>query len=91
MDQFITAYKTAFTRYTDFSGRTSVGGFWRFVAISVAVSAGHQWRCVRGVGALEALHRPCHAPPAMLCARRNGCRCGRRLRLGLGLRLWLWL
>jgi uncharacterized membrane protein YhaH (DUF805 family) len=37
MDQFITAYKTAFTRYTDFSGRTSVGGFWRFVAINFAV------------------------------------------------------
>jgi uncharacterized membrane protein YhaH (DUF805 family) len=38
MDQFITAYKTAFTRYTDFSGRTSVGGFWRFAAINVAVA-----------------------------------------------------
>ena len=38
MDHFITAYKTAFTRYTDFSGRTSVGGFWRFVAVNVAVA-----------------------------------------------------
>jgi uncharacterized membrane protein YhaH (DUF805 family) len=34
MDQYITAYKTALTRYTDFSGRTSVGGFWRFVAVN---------------------------------------------------------
>ena len=38
MDQFITAYKTAFTRYVDFSGRTSVGGFWRFVAINFVVA-----------------------------------------------------
>ena len=37
MDQFITAYKNAFNRYVDFSGRTSVGGFWRFVAVNVAV------------------------------------------------------
>jgi len=37
MEQFITAYKTAFTRYTDFSGRTSVGGFWRFAAVHIAV------------------------------------------------------
>jgi uncharacterized membrane protein YhaH (DUF805 family) len=38
MEQFITAYKTALTRYVDFSGRTSVGGFWRFVAINFAVA-----------------------------------------------------
>ncbi len=38
MDQYITAYKTAFTRYADFSGRTSVGGFWRFVAVNFAVA-----------------------------------------------------
>ena len=37
MDQFINAYKAAFTRYADFSGRTSVGGFWRFVAINFVV------------------------------------------------------
>ena len=37
MDQFITAYKNAFSRYADFSGRTSVGGFWRFVAVNLAV------------------------------------------------------
>ncbi len=38
MDQFINAYKTAFTRYVDFSGRTSVGGFWRFVAVNFVVA-----------------------------------------------------
>lgn len=37
MEPFITAYKTAFTRYVDFSGRTSVGGFWRFVAVNFVV------------------------------------------------------
>lgn len=37
MEQFITAYKTALTRYVDFSGRTSVGGFWRFAAVNFAV------------------------------------------------------
>ena len=38
MDQFITAYKTALSRYVDFTGRTSVGGFWRFVAINFVVA-----------------------------------------------------
>jgi uncharacterized membrane protein YhaH (DUF805 family) len=38
MEQFITAYKTALTRYVDFSGRTSVGGFWRFVAVNFVVA-----------------------------------------------------
>ena len=38
MEPFITAYKTAFTRYVDFSGRTSVGGFWRFVAVNFVVA-----------------------------------------------------
>lgn len=38
MDQFITAYKNAFSRYVDFSGRTSVGGFWRFVAVNFVVA-----------------------------------------------------
>ena len=37
MEQFINAYKTALTRYVDFSGRTSVGGFWRFVAVNFVV------------------------------------------------------
>jgi len=37
MEQFINAYKTAFTRYADFSGRTSVGGFWRFAAVNFVV------------------------------------------------------
>jgi uncharacterized membrane protein YhaH (DUF805 family) len=38
MAEFIDAYKTALTRYADFSGRTSVGGFWRFVAINIIVA-----------------------------------------------------
>ncbi|MDX2380378.1 MAG: DUF805 domain-containing protein [Acidimicrobiia bacterium] len=38
MDEFITAYKTALSRYVDFSGRTSVGGFWRFVAVNFVVA-----------------------------------------------------
>lgn len=38
MDQFITAYQNAFSRYADFSGRTSVGGFWRFVAVNFVVA-----------------------------------------------------
>jgi uncharacterized membrane protein YhaH (DUF805 family) len=38
MEQFITAYKTALTRYVDFSGRTSVGGFWRFAAVNFVVA-----------------------------------------------------
>lgn len=37
MNEFISAYKTAFSRYADFSGRTSIGGFWRFVAVNFAV------------------------------------------------------
>ncbi|MFT6762707.1 MAG: uncharacterized membrane protein YhaH (DUF805 family) [Candidatus Aldehydirespiratoraceae bacterium] len=32
MEPFITAFKTAMGRYSDFSGRTSNGGFWRFIA-----------------------------------------------------------
>ena len=38
MEPFITAYKTALTRYVDFSGRTSVGGFWRFAAVNFAIA-----------------------------------------------------
>lgn len=38
MEQFIDAYKNAFSRYVDFSGRTSVGGFWRFVAVNFVVA-----------------------------------------------------
>ena len=37
MNQFVDAYKNAFIRYADFSGRTSVGGYWRFVAIHVLI------------------------------------------------------
>jgi len=35
MDQFVASYKAAMMRYNDFSGRTSVGGFWRFVAVNI--------------------------------------------------------
>lgn len=38
MDQFVTAYGNAWRRYGDFSGRTSVGGFWRFVAANIVVA-----------------------------------------------------
>jgi uncharacterized membrane protein YhaH (DUF805 family) len=38
MDQFVAAYQNALKRYADFSGRTSVGGFWRFVAVNFAIS-----------------------------------------------------
>jgi len=38
MDQFVAAYQTALRRYTAFEGRTSVGGFWRFVAVNVAIT-----------------------------------------------------
>ena len=37
MDQFFTAYSNAVQRYADFGGRTSVGGFWRFVAVNLVV------------------------------------------------------
>ena len=38
MDDFVNAYKTALNRYADFTGRTSVGGFWRFVAVNFVVA-----------------------------------------------------
>jgi uncharacterized membrane protein YhaH (DUF805 family) len=38
MEPFVTAYRNALTRYADFSGRTSVGGFWRFVAVNFVVA-----------------------------------------------------
>jgi len=37
MNSFIAAYQAAFNRYMEFSGRTAVGGFWRFVAINILV------------------------------------------------------
>jgi uncharacterized membrane protein YhaH (DUF805 family) len=37
MDQFIAAYQNVLRRYTDFAGRTSVGGFWRFVAVNFVI------------------------------------------------------
>lgn len=37
MDQFVASYKAAMMRFNDFSGRTSVGGFWRFVAANIVV------------------------------------------------------
>lgn len=40
MDEFTNAYRTALSRYVDFSGRTSVGGFWRFVALNFLVALG---------------------------------------------------
>jgi len=38
MNSFIAAYQAAFNRYTDFGGRTSVGGFWRFAAVNFVVA-----------------------------------------------------
>ncbi len=38
MDQFVAAFQTALRRYTAFEGRTSVGGYWRFVAVNVAIT-----------------------------------------------------
>ena len=38
MEDFVNAYKTALNRYADFTGRTSVGGFWRFVAVNFVVA-----------------------------------------------------
>jgi uncharacterized membrane protein YhaH (DUF805 family) len=38
MQQFVDAYSNALRRYAHFSGRTSVGGFWRFVAANLVVS-----------------------------------------------------
>ena len=38
MDQFRQAYWSAFQRFSDFDGRTSVGGFWRFVAVNFAIA-----------------------------------------------------
>ena len=37
MDKFLDAYVKAFTRFTDFATRTSVGDFWRFVATNIVV------------------------------------------------------
>ena len=38
MNDFVAAYQRALQRYADFTGRTSVGGYWRFVAVNVAIS-----------------------------------------------------
>jgi len=38
MEQFIGAYKTAFSRYADFTGRTSVGGYWRFFLVNFLIA-----------------------------------------------------
>ena len=37
MEPFIAAFKNVMGRYVDFSGRTSQGGFWRFIAVYAAV------------------------------------------------------
>ncbi len=38
MDQFITAYRDALEKYAKFDGRLGVGGFWRFVAVNIAIT-----------------------------------------------------
>ncbi|MEQ1700199.1 MAG: DUF805 domain-containing protein [Ilumatobacteraceae bacterium] len=38
MDQFVAAYKDALSKYAQFSGRTSVGGYWRFVAVNIVAA-----------------------------------------------------
>ena len=38
IDQLTAAYKTALQKYAEFSGRTSLGGYWRFVAVNIAIS-----------------------------------------------------
>ena len=38
MEQFTTAYKDALSRYTQFTGRLGVGGYWRFVAVNVVIT-----------------------------------------------------
>lgn len=40
MDQFVEAYQAGLRRYADFSGRTSLGGFWRFVAMNLLIAFG---------------------------------------------------
>ena len=37
MQQFISDYKAGMIRYNQFRGRTSVGAFWRFVAVNVVI------------------------------------------------------
>jgi len=37
MDRFIDAFTKALTRYADFATRTSVGDFWRFVAVNIGL------------------------------------------------------
>ena len=37
MSEFIGAYREALVRFGDFRGRTSLGGFWRFFAVNVAI------------------------------------------------------
>lgn len=38
MEQFVAAYKDALSKYAQFSGRLSVGGYWRFVAVNFGIS-----------------------------------------------------
>lgn len=39
MEPFISAYKNAVQgNYANFSGRLGVGGYWRFVAVNIAIS-----------------------------------------------------
>ena len=38
MEQFVSDYKAGWIRFNQFSGRTSVGAFWRFVGVNIVVS-----------------------------------------------------
>ena len=38
MEQFTAAYKDALSKYAQFTGRLGVGGYWRFVAVNVAIT-----------------------------------------------------
>jgi uncharacterized membrane protein YhaH (DUF805 family) len=37
MDQFVAAYKDALSKYAQFSGRLSVGGYWRFFLVNFVI------------------------------------------------------
>ena len=37
MQAFIDAYKDALSKYADFSGRLSLGGYWRFFAVNLVI------------------------------------------------------
>lgn len=37
MEQFTAAYKDALSKYAEFGGRLSVGGYWRFAAVNFVI------------------------------------------------------